>query len=85
LEIAVTRVSSKGQVVIPAEIKKYMGIKEGEKLLIISIADTLILKRVSGKTFQETVERVWKKVRELGLTEGEIDALIQEAKVQSSS
>jgi len=85
LEIAVTKVSSKGQVVIPAEIKKYMGIKEGEKLLIISIGDTLILKRVGGKTFQETVEPVWKKVRELGLAEGEIDALIQEAKVQSSS
>ncbi len=85
MEIATTKVSSKGQVVIPAEIKKSMGIKEGEKLLIISIGDTLILKRVGSKTFQETVGPVWKKVRELGLTEGEIDALIQEAKVQSSS
>jgi hypothetical protein len=52
---------------------------------MLSIGDTLILKRVGSKTFQETVEPVWKKVREFGLTEGEIDALIQEAKVQSSS
>jgi len=85
MEIAVTRVSSKGQVVIPVEIKKATGIKEKEKLLVIALGDTIILKKISGKTFEQTVRPIWEKARQLGFAEEEIGALIQEAKASGSS
>jgi len=43
MEIAITKMSSKGQIVIPKEMRE--GIKEGDKLMIIKEGKQLILKR----------------------------------------
>lgn len=45
MEIAITKMSSKGQIVIPAEMRK--GIKEGEKLLIIQVDNQWIMKKAT--------------------------------------
>ena len=45
MDVAITRMSSKGQVVIPAEMRK--GLSEGDKLLIIQKDDRLIMKKAS--------------------------------------
>ncbi len=46
MDIGLTKMSSKGQIVIPADMRK--DIKEGEKLLVIRQGDNLILKRIKG-------------------------------------
>jgi AbrB family looped-hinge helix DNA binding protein len=46
MEVAVTKMSSKGQIVIPLDLRK--GIKEGEKLIIIKNNDQIILKKASS-------------------------------------
>lgn len=66
--ISITRMSSKGQIVIPAEMRK--GIKEGEKLVIIENKGKLILKKASkvDENFQEDLEfarrteEAWKRI-----------------------
>lgn len=83
MEAATTRVSSKGQVVIPLNVRRAAGLKEGEKILALAIDDTIVLKRITDKTFEETVKPVWAKVRQLGLKEEQVDELIDEAKTQS--
>ena len=80
VEASTTTVSSKGQVVIPINVRKAAGLKEGEKVLAIAFDDTVILKKITAKTFEEIVKPVWDHVRKLGLTEEDIDALIEEAK-----
>lgn len=45
MEIALTTLSSKGQIVIPAELRD--GLKEGERLIIIKNDHQLIIKKVS--------------------------------------
>ncbi len=45
MDIAITKMNSKGQVVIPAEMRKE--ISEGEKLIIIKNRDQLIMKKAS--------------------------------------
>jgi AbrB family looped-hinge helix DNA binding protein len=82
LEVALTRVSSKGQVVIPAEIKRSLGIKSGDKLLVIAAGDAILMVRVPKAGFLELVRPVWERVRELGLTGEDIDVLIEEAKAE---
>jgi len=85
VEASTTKVSSKGQVVIPVNVRKAAGLKKGEKIIAIAFGDTVILKKLVDRTFEETVKPIWNKVRQMGLTEETVDALIQEAKTKSSS
>jgi len=56
MDVALTKMSSKGQVVIPAEMRK--GIQEGEKLVIIQNKGQLIMKKAShlDKNLMEDLE-----------------------------
>jgi len=85
VEAATTKVSSKGQIVIPASVRKAASLKKGEKILAIAINDTIVLKKIIDKSFQETLQPIWNKTRQLGLTEEDINAAIEEARTQDSS
>lgn len=56
MEIALTKMSSKGQIVIPSELRE--GMKEGEQLIIIKNGHQLILKkaREMDKNLKEDLE-----------------------------
>ena len=56
MKIDFTRMSSKGQVVIPLEMRK--DIKEGEKLVIIKNGEQIIMKKASDmdKNLEEDLE-----------------------------
>jgi len=84
MEVSTTKVS-KGRVVIPASVRKAAHIKEGESLLAFALEDTIILKKFIDRTFEETVKPVWTKVRQMGLTEKDINVIIQEARVKGGS
>lgn len=68
VEIAITKMSSKGQVVIPAEMRT--NISEGEKLLIIQNDKQIIMKKASelDKNVAEDIEfakrtdEAWKRI-----------------------
>jgi AbrB family looped-hinge helix DNA binding protein len=85
VEASTTKVSSKGQVVIPVNVRKAAGLKKGEKIIAIAFGDTVVLKKIVDRTFEETVKPIWDRVRRMGLTEEDVDALIQEAKTKGSS
>ena len=82
MEASTTKVSSKGQVVIPANVRKAANLRKGEKILAIAIDDTIVLKKIVDKSFEETMEPVWSRVRKLGLAEENINAIIEEARSQ---
>ena len=56
MDIAITKMSSKGQVVIPSEMRK--GIHEGDKLVIIKSDKQLIMKKAKDldKNLAEDLE-----------------------------
>ena len=70
MEVAITRMSSKGQVVIPAEMRA--DIPEGEKLLIIQNDGQIIMKKASELDknvaedieFAKRTEEAWKRIEE---------------------
>lgn len=67
-KISITRMSSKGQIVIPADMRE--GIKEGEKLVIIRNNNQIILKKEKdfSKNLEEDLEfarrteEAWKRI-----------------------
>ncbi len=85
MEASTTKVSSKGQVVIPANVRKAASLKKGERILAIAINDTIVLKKIVDRSFEDTMKPVWNKVRQMGLSEEDIDVLIEEARTKSSS
>jgi AbrB family looped-hinge helix DNA binding protein len=52
-ELATTKMSSKGQVVIPDEIRRRLGLKEGSQFVVVGEKDTVILKTISPPSMQE--------------------------------
>ena len=67
VELAITRLSSKGQIVIPREMRK--GMKEGEKIIAVQDGNRIVLQRV--KHFSKRLEDDLKfaKSTEIGLKE----------------
>ena len=66
-DVAITRMSSKGQVVIPAEMRR--DFKEGEQFIVIRNGKQLILKRAKDfgenlkddLVFAKRTEEAWKR------------------------
>ena len=86
MEIAITKMSSKGQVVIPSEMRK--GIKEGEKLIIIRSNGRIIMKKATemDKNLKEDIEfarrteEAWKSYERGEFTEMDFDEFMKEVK-----
>jgi len=85
LRAATTRVSSKGQVVIPEAVKKAANVREGEDLLVVAIGDTIVMKKLSDVTFEEVARPIWQAVRAMGLSGEDLDELIEKAKTEARS
>jgi AbrB family looped-hinge helix DNA binding protein len=70
MEIEITRISSKGQVVIPLPIREKMKIKEGEAFAVSERGNLIVLKKVEGSLEEgdiETLNRIreaWKDIEE---------------------
>jgi len=53
MEFEVTKLGERGQVVIPQEFRKSMGLHIGEKFVVIERGDMLILKRIKAPTMED--------------------------------
>jgi len=45
--VATTRMSSKGQVVIPEDVRKALGLEAGAQFVVMGDGDTVVLKRIA--------------------------------------
>ena len=55
-DVAITKLSSKGQIVIPKELREILGLETGEVFAMFGEGDTIILKRLSLPTDREFEE-----------------------------
>ncbi len=72
----IIKVSSKGQIVIPREIRKKLGVKGGEKLLVLTCDGDIVLRKTKELSLDEITERIEKVTKEEGV---DIDKLVAEA------
>ena len=80
MNIEITKMTSKGQIVIPQDIRERKEIEEGEKFIVYDSDDTIILKRVKNlekvknvKELEMVFGSMWKTVKTKNLTEKDIE------------
>jgi len=84
----VTSVSTKGQVVIPNEIRENMHLEPGTKLIIIQDGDNILLKpiKIPKKKQFEKIIALGDKVREeIGLEEKDIEEAIKNVRKEKNA
>ena len=77
-KVEITSVSSRGQIVIPQNLRNRMKIHEGEKFVVIGEDDTIVLKKLEMPSFSG-VDKLLKKTREFAKKKGIKESDIEEA------
>jgi AbrB family looped-hinge helix DNA binding protein len=85
-EAATTKLSSKGQVVIPEEIRNRLGLETGAQFVVVGDRDVVILKVIQAPDvaeFDELVGRARKAAKRAGLKRDDVDKAIRKARGRS--
>jgi AbrB family looped-hinge helix DNA binding protein len=85
-EAATTKLSSKGQVVIPEEIRNRLGLETGAQFVVVGDRDVVILKVIQAPDvaeFDELVGRARKAAKRAGLKKEDVDKAIRKARGRS--
>jgi AbrB family looped-hinge helix DNA binding protein len=85
-KVATTKMSSKGQVVIPEEVRKRLGLETGSRFVVIAENDVIILKALVAPTmdrFEEMIAKARNQARKVGLKKADIQAVIRAARKRS--
>ncbi|HTY25667.1 MAG TPA: AbrB/MazE/SpoVT family DNA-binding domain-containing protein [Desulfomonilaceae bacterium] len=78
-DLATTKMSSKGQVVIPEDIRKRLKLKAGSQFLVLGEDDVVILKAISPPSMEEfdaLIAEARRQGRKAGLKKSDITAAI---------
>ena len=81
--LATTKMSSKGQVVIPEDIRKRLGFKAGSQFVVVGENDMVILKAISPpsmKEFDSLIAKARKQARQAGMKRSDIAAATAKAR-----
>jgi AbrB family looped-hinge helix DNA binding protein len=72
----IVKVSTKGQIVIPKDVRKRFGITPGKKLLMAVGKNEILLRKVEEVPLEQISERLGKIAKKRSL---DVDALVDEA------
>ena len=81
--ISTTKMSSKGQVVIPEAIRKELGLKSGAQFVVVGRDDVVILKAIdmpSIDEFDQLICQAREKAANYGIKESDIKEAIKEVR-----
>ena len=82
-KIATTKMSSKGQIVIPEDVRNRLVLKSGDRFMVIGDDGVVVLKALQTpdlSEFDELIESVRLQASLAGVTESDIEESIQEAR-----
>jgi AbrB family looped-hinge helix DNA binding protein len=83
--LSTTRMSSKGQVVIPETIRKRLKLKAGTQFVVVGEKDMLILKTIAAPEMDEfdaLIEQVRQQAKLAGLKRSDITDAITKARTK---
>lgn len=83
--VATTRMSSRGQVVIPEDVRRRLGLKAGSQFVVVAGDDAVILKPViepDMSQFDELLAEARSQARRAGVRKADITDAIREVRAQ---
>ena len=87
MALELTRLSERGQIVIPTEVRKSMHLKEGERFNVMALDDTIVLRKLELSKerlrLKELIQNSRKRASKVGFSEREIELLIEKTRKAS--
>ena len=83
MSIDVLTLSSKGQIVLPAGVRKSMSLRNGDKLVMYSDGDVIMLKPIQLPTeeeFKAQLDEAQQWAASVGYTEDDVNSIIKETR-----
>ena len=83
--VATTKLSSKGQVVIPENIRKKLKLEAGAQFVVLGDKDVVILKKISPPSMDEfdaLIKEARKTAKQVGLKKTDIEMAIKKVRSQ---
>jgi len=84
LAVELTRLSERGQIVIPTELRRSMNLREGERFIIMGVGDTIVLRKIELSQekirLKKLIRESREKARRSGFSEEEVTKLIRETR-----
>ncbi len=85
IQPATTKLSSKGQVVIPEDIRKRLGLEAGAQFVVIGEGDVVVLKALKApnlRDFKALLDKAQKSADVAGLTPEDVEQAIREVRAK---
>ena len=82
-QVATTRMSSKGQVVIPEIIRESLHMDAGTQFVVIGLDDTIVLKSITPppiSKFKALLAKAEKAAKSVGLKKGDVETAIAQVR-----
>ena len=70
------KISSRGQVAIPTDIRNELGLDEGAKVMFFAEDDTLLIKKVTQQTFAEITKPLKLAAKKAGMKEKDVPDIV---------
>jgi AbrB family looped-hinge helix DNA binding protein len=81
--VATTRMSSKGQVVIPEDVRHRLGLVSGARFIVIGENDVVILKTISSPTMEDfdgIIQRARRQASTVGMKPSDIAKAVEKVR-----
>jgi AbrB family looped-hinge helix DNA binding protein len=78
-----TKLSSRGQVVIPEEIRQRLGLETGTQFVVVGEGDVVVLKALTAPNmsdFKALLSQARKSAKEVGLTPADVERALREVR-----
>jgi len=83
--VKITKISSKGQVVIPQEIRKKLDLEEGNLMIVSDQNNTILLKKIEIpkiKTWEEVTKPFREAAKKVNFSEEDLERVIAESRLK---
>jgi len=81
--LATTKMSSKGQVVIPEEVRKRLGLEPGTQFVVIGDKEAVVLKKLTPPSmdeFDDLIARARKQAKLAGMKKADIQKAVKKTR-----
>ena len=81
--VATTKMSSRGQVVIPEQIRKSLSLETGTQFIVLGEGDVVVLKTISPpsvREFDSVIGRAREQAKAAGMVPEDIDEAIRQSR-----